>query len=254
MVNTKIAAQMFTVREFTQTEKDFAETIKRLKGIGYDAVQISAIGPIAAEKVKEILDANEMTLCVTHTPMAKLLNQIDEVIADHKLWGCDSVGLGSMGKIPTSLEEVKAFCQTFNQVADKLHEAGLKFYYHNHQFEFEKFEGKNVFEVMAEETSADRFKFLVDTYWIQGGGASPSQFIKQYKDRIDIVHLKDMSIIGNKQMTTEVGLGNMDMASILETCEAIGVKWYAVEQDDCRRNPFESLEISLKNLKAMGLK
>lgn len=254
MSNTKIAAQMYTVREFTQTAEGFSETIKRLKDIGYDAVQVSGIGPIDAQVVKEVLEQNEMALCVTHTPMPRLLNEIDTVIADHKLWGCDSVGLGAMGKMPTCLEDIKTFCQTFNPVADKLYEAGLKFYYHNHHFEFERFEGKNTFEVMAEETSADRFKFLVDSYWIQSGGANPAKFIEQYKDRIDIVHLKDMSIVGNKQVTTEVGLGNIDMMEILKVCEDIGVRWYAVEQDDCRRNPFESLEISLKNLKAMGLK
>lgn len=254
MPNTKIAAQLYTVREFTKTPEDFGETIKRLKDIGYDAVQISAIGPIEAQQVKEILEANEMALCVTHTPKDRLLNDLDAVIAEHKLWGCDSVGLGSMGKIPTSLEEVQAFCQVFGSISNRLHEQGMKFYYHNHQFEFEKFADKNVFDIMTETTLEDRFKFLVDVYWLQGGGTSPVKFIEQYKNRIDMVHLKDMSIIDNKQMTTEVGLGNMDMMSIIEKCEEIGVRWYAVEQDNCRRNPFESLEISLKNIRAMGLK
>ena len=174
--------------------------------------------------------------------------------ADHKLWGCDSVGLGMMGKVPASQEDIKAFCQKFGEISDRLHAEGLKFYYNNHQFEFEKFDGKNTFEIMAEETLADRFKFLVDSYWVQSGGANPIEFIRQYKDRIDIVHLKDMSIVENKQMTTEVGLGNMDMKGIIEVCEEIGVKWYAVEQDNCLRDPFESLEISLKNIKSMGLK
>lgn len=254
MPHTKIAAQLYTVREFTKTPEDFSETIKRLKNIGYDAVQISAIGPIHPEEVKEILQANEMDLCVTHTPKDRLLNDLDAVIAEHKLWGCDSVGLGSMGQFPTNVEEVKTFYQTFGEVSNKLHEQGMKFYYHNHQFEFEKFEGKNAFEIMAETTLADRYKFLVDVYWLQGGGNNPVKFIEQYKDRIDLVHLKDMSIIDNKQMTTEVGLGNMDMMSIIEKCEEIGVRWYAVEQDNCRRNPFESLEISLKNIRAMGIK
>lgn len=254
MIHTKIAAQLYTVREFTQTPEGFRETIKKLKDIGYDAVQISAIGKMDVEYVQDVLKTYDMEVCATHTPPDRLLNDLDQVIKDHKLWGCENVGLGCMPGGAKSKEAITSFCGEYVNVAKRLEEAGLKFYYHNHAFEFEKHEGKNMFQFMDELTDKKNFKFLIDVFWLQMGGASPTEFIEKYKERIDLVHLKDLAIVGGKPMTAELGLGNMDLRSIIDKCKEIGVRWYAIEQDDCLGDPFESLEISLKYLHSMGIK
>jgi sugar phosphate isomerase/epimerase len=62
-----------------------------------------------------------------------------------------------------------------------------------------------------------------------------------------------MVVIDNQPAMAEVGEGNLNWPAILTACWEAGVEWYAVEQDICRRNPFESLTISYNNLKAMGL-
>jgi sugar phosphate isomerase/epimerase len=71
------------------------------------------------------------------------------------------------------------------------------------------------------------------------------------KGRMGVVHLKDLEIIDYKQVFAEVGEGNLNFKAIIEACREIGVEWYVVEQDECRRDPFESLAISLRNLKAL---
>ena len=48
----QIAAQLYTVREFTKTEADIAETMKKVRQLGYEAVQCSALGPIEPEALK----------------------------------------------------------------------------------------------------------------------------------------------------------------------------------------------------------
>ena len=48
----KIGAQLFTIRNFTQTETDFARAMEKIAKIGYQVVQVSGIGPIEAKKVK----------------------------------------------------------------------------------------------------------------------------------------------------------------------------------------------------------
>ena len=58
---------------------------------------------------------------------------------------------------------------------------------------------------------------------------------------------------GGEQIMAEVGEGNLDWPGILAAAKNAGVQWYIVEQDTCQRDPFESLKISLDNLKAMGL-
>ncbi len=56
------------------------------------------------------------------------------------------------------------------------------------------------------------------------------------------------------QAMAEIGEGNMNFAAILQACARSGVEWYAVEQDICQRDPFESLAISYRNLNALGLR
>ena len=69
-----------------------------------------------------------------------------------------------------------------------------------------------------------------------------------------VVHLKDMVIQGRReQVMAEVGEGNLNWPAILDACREANVEWYAIEQDICQRDPFESLAISYKNLRAMGL-
>lgn len=171
------------------------------------------------------------------------------LIDEHKHWDCGYIGLGSLpNEFRGNYEE---FVNIINPIAKEIAQNGLKFVYHNHKFEFEKFNNKNFFEIIAENTNPTEVGFLVDTYWVQAGGASPSAsaFISKYSDRIDIVHLKDMQVIDDKITMAEVGEGNMDWQPVIKACEDIAVKWYAVEQDTCYRDPFESLEISLANIK-----
>ena len=78
------------------------------------------------------------------------------------------------------------------------------------------------------------------------------------KGRMPVVHLKDMAISDNrkhdgKQMMVEIGEGNLNCSAILQACQEAEVEWYAIEQDICQRDPFESLKISYENLRAMGL-
>ena len=72
--------------------------------------------------------------------------------------------------------------------------------------------------------------------------------------RSPVVHLKDMVIQGDReQVMAEVGEGNLNWPAILDACRVAGAEVYAVEQDICQRDPFESLAISYQNLRAMGL-
>ena len=97
----------------------------------------------------------------------------------------------------------------------------------------------------------------LDTYWVQHGGADPAAWIRRLKGRMPVVHLKDMTVSAEgwnvKQLMAEVGEGNLNWPAILDACHAAGVRWYAVEQDICPRDPFESLKISYENLRKMGL-
>lgn len=257
---TRIAAQLFTIRDFTKTREDFAASMAKIRDIGYQAVQVSQIGDIADADVKRICDDNGLTICNTHVSVDDLLNKLNAVIEQHRLWGARHVAIGGM---PLENRESEAgfrrFAEVANGIGERLYDAGLTFSYHNHSFEFLRFGARSGLELIFDETDPRFVRAELDTYWIQHGGADPVAWIERMQDRMPVIHLKDMVMLpaedGGRpqQAMAEVGEGNMNFAGILATCRRIGVEWYAVEQDICQRDPFESLAISLRNLRALGL-
>ena len=251
----KIAAQMYTVRDFAKTPADIKETLKKIKQAGYESVQVSGIGSIGNQELKDMVDEFGLTISATHIGFNRFAEDIENVIAQHKLWKCKYVGLGSMpGQFQTSREGYVSFAKEASKFARILADSGLQFVYHNHNFEFRKFDGVTGMEILLEESDPEVFDFEIDTFWVQSGGADPIEWINKVKGRMEYVHYKDM-VMGSErnQLMAEVGEGNLNWKGITEACAKNGVKWAAVEQDVCQRDPFESLAISRQNLIKMGL-
>lgn len=252
MSQSVLAAQLYTIREFTKTPSDIAASMKRIKTLGYDAVQVSALGPIDSKELKHIMDGEGLTVCASHIPFRDMCADPQAVIDEHQFLGCRYVGAG-LSPEECSLEGCLTFAKKASEAARKLAEGGITFVYHNHSFELEKFEGRTGLEILYGESDPKVFMGELDTYWIQHGGADPAVWIRKLKGRLPVIHLKDMGMRGTKQIMAEVGEGNLNWPAILDACKEAGVLWYIIEQDTCERDPFESLGISLRNLKAMGL-
>jgi len=244
-----IGAQLYTVREYTQTAADFAATIKKVADIGYKCVQISAIGPIPPQEVADICKANGVEIALTHTPPARIKDETDAVIAEHKLMGANYIGIGAMPKdYGRNAEGVKGFIADFSPAAEKIHANGMTLMYHNHAFEYEKYGDKLMMDYIVDDMP--KIGFTLDTYWVQAGGADPSAWLKKLTGRVNVVHFKDMAYAGDQQLMAEVMEGNLNWCAIFEACKVAGVKYAMVEQDNCYgKDPFECLAVSYNNLK-----
>lgn len=174
MQRSTIAAQMYTLRDFTKTAEDLRAAFQKLKVMGYQAVQISGIGPIDPQLVKQYADEAGLTICATHVPWNRLVNDLDALAAEHKLWNCKYIGLGGLpGEYQSSQEGYRTFAKLASGIARTLKEEhGLQFVYHNHDFEFERIDGVTGMEVLLQESDPEVFGFELDMYWVQAGGQS----------------------------------------------------------------------------------
>ncbi len=255
MAGSVIAAQMYTLRDFTKTREDLAETFRKVADIGYQAVQLSAIGAeLSAEEMKAMLGENGLTCCVTHHVGFDGLRDNPEREAEyHRIIGCEWIATGGWSKDLRTEQDWVGFAKEASEVARTLASMGLNYAYHNHSHEFEKFGERTAFEILYEESDPDFVFAELDTYWVAHGGASPVAWINKLSGRLPLLHVKDMTMHGREQFMAEVGEGNLDWEGILEAAHEAGVEWYIVEQDTCERDPFESLAISFNNLKKMGI-
>jgi len=254
MPASQIAAQMYTLRDHTKTPVDIARTLARVRAIGYQAVQLSALGPIDPAELAKILRNEGLAVAATHTSPERLDTDTQRVIDEHHAWGCALTAIGGYFKETQSAKDWNDFAASFNRIAGKFAGSGVAVGYHNHSHELVRYDGKTALQHLTELLDQPIW-FEIDTYWIAHGGGDPRAWISALTGRVPAVHLKDMSINQKReQKMAEVGEGNLNWPGILQACKDAGTQWYIVEQDDCNGlDPFDCLATSLRNLKAMGL-
>lgn len=250
MNSIKLGAQLYTLRDFIKTYEDCEATLKYLNGIGINVIQISGIGPIPAERVAYLCEKYNMDVCVTHVPFDRMRNDLDTLMKEHKMLGCDTIGLGSMPEeFRKDAEALGEFIRITSEIGKRMHENGLQFAYHNHAFEFAKLDnGRRIYDMLIEETCPEEFGFIGDTYWYQYGGVNPCDYIERIAGRMKVCHFKDYKIAGDKPTFAEIGTGNLNLDAIYNTCKRTGVKYIVIEQDVCEIDPRESMAISYTNL------
>lgn len=250
-----LGAQLYTVRAYTQTLPDIAETLRKVAAIGYKAIQISGFGAVDPQEVQRLVVENKLTVAATHMPWERFLYHLDEVIAIHKLWECRHAAIGSLPEAYYSLEGLRRFLDELQPIASVLLAEGIDFSYHNHNHELMRLGEKTWLAHLLDQAPPALLKVELDVYWIQAGGGDPAQWIQRCAGRQPLLHLKDMTVGPRReQRMAEVGEGNLNWDAILTAAREGGVEWYLVEQDECYgRDPFESLAISYRNLRAMGL-
>jgi|GEM_PF-151312 len=255
---SKLAAQLYTMREYTKTASSFQAVLQVCHEIGYAGVQLSAIGcmngenpEVDAKQAKAMLENSGLVCCATHRPWERLVHQTEEEIEFHKILDCDYVAIGGISwDYGVEPNDYRRFLNDARPVIEKLKVAGIRFGFHNHQFEFIRNPetGRPCYDILIDEGGAD-LMLEIDTYWAAVAGVDPAALLGKCRNRIPVIHMKDMEVVAKVgSVMCPVGEGNLDWPRIVEVCEDAGTEWYVVEQDDCRRDPVDCLRSSWEYL------
>lgn len=253
MAKLPVSVQLFTLRDLTQT--DLPGVLKSLAKIGYTGAELAGFGNLkTATEVKQAFDVAGLKVTGAHVGIELLEKDIDAVIADHKTLQNKNVIIPYLGEDRRKDAAAwRDFAKTCNALGQKLADAGLVLGYHNHAFEFQKFDGKYGLDIFWEHTDAKLVKSELDVYWVVRGGLDPVQYIKQLGSRVNLIHLKDMEA-GPEKRFAPIGMGTIDFVPITDAAANAGVQWGAVEQDQSYgADPLKNVEISYNNLKKLGI-
>ena len=96
---------------------------------------------------------------------------------------------------PYTEDFFKVVAGQLNTAATIAREYGLRFFYHNHDFEFTNLraDGRPVYTVLLEETNRSLVKFQMDLMWINFGGGPWRQLLTTMPERFISFHVKDQS-------------------------------------------------------------
>jgi len=271
MKTLPVAVQVYSVRE--DAEKDFAGTMKKLKEIGYDGVELAGLYGHTPAEIRQALDEVGIPAISAHVPYVELLADPKGTIAAYKEIGCRYIAFPYLNDdvrhgtpvFEDTLKQMRHICEIAKEM-------GIPMLYHNHDFEFEKVEdGRYALDYMYETVSADLLQTELDTCWVKVSGEDPAAYVKKYTNRSPVVHLKDFvgeksdnmyKLIGIDENEAQseskfefraVGSGKQDFPAILEAALEAGSKWVVVEQDAHYENTaMEDIRLSREYLKSLG--
>ena len=248
----KLGAQFYSIRDNTTNPEDLRASFKAMKEIGYEIVQMSAICPIEPERLRSYSEEFSLPIVCTHSPFDRIVNDTDALIREHKIYGCPTIGLGAMGaEYRESAEGLGEFIRILNEPIKRIRDAGLRFAYHNHAFEFNKIDGRLVYDALIEELP--ELNFIIDTYWVKYAGHDYLEYIRRIgPDRIRNVHLKDMLTEPQGEIC-HCGAGVIDFAPVVRLCDALGIENALVEQDNApdTGDSFGQMKLSFNSLKTL---
>lgn len=250
----KVGLNLYSIRGLLGTEEGFTETAIKLKEMGYDFLQFSGM-PFDIEMIKRVMEKSGLPIVLTHVPEDRIVGDTDKLVEEHLSIGCYNIGLGMLPwQVSANKDEFKDRINKLNEAGKKIKDKGLKFFYHNHHFEFVKHDGQTVFDYMIE--NAPYINFTADTYWLQYAGVSITEYFKKLKGRIECIHLKDYLIVidpekGPIPAYVPVGKGNINFKSVIKSAKKAGVKYFIVEQDDAtdKEDPLGEVKFSVEYLK-----
>ncbi len=254
--STPIGLQLYSVRK--QAQADLAGVLAKVKQIGYEEVETywNLYSRPAPELRRMIADAG-LRLPSGHFDYEKVESSFEYA---HNL------GLRYMvcPMLPTkmqntSLDPFKQAAEKFNQWGEQAQKANLRFAFHNHNYEFQKFGNTTGFETLVAQTDPKLVWFEMDCYWVTQAGSDPVTLMKSLGSRVRMLHIKDRvgGVATSQKLETaaehftEVGTGRIDFKAIAAAARAIGVEHYFVEQDEISKPVYESLATSFQNAKKL---
>jgi sugar phosphate isomerase/epimerase len=244
-----IGIQLYTIRDLVNS--DFIGTLKALSKIGYSAIEAAGYQNrkfygLNPGDYAIICKENGIQPLSTHSRV-NLINA-DEVIADTAKAEMKYLVLPSVAKEKRqNADDYKKLADEFNIIGSKCKNAGIKFGYHNHAFEFEKIDNQIPFDILLERTDPELCFVQIDLYWMVYAGYDPFDYFEKYPGRFEVWHVKDMEA-GEGRESTEIGTGKINFPELFRMKEKSGMKYFFVEQESFKIAPVESITISYNYL------
>jgi sugar phosphate isomerase/epimerase len=248
----KLGLQLYSLRDLAQ--EDFVGTLKKVANIGYDGVEFAGYGGLSAKELKRVVADLGLEPVSSHVPLSDLESNLGRVIEYGQELGLSNIVCPYLPEEKRQTrDDYHRLAETMNQIGQDVALSGMKLAYHNHAFEFVKFDNQYALDILYALTEEQYVQAELDIYWVEYAGESAVDYVSRYAPRSGLLHVKDMTK-DDERFFAEVGTGRLDIPSILAAAKSGGVEWYLVEQDVARRDALESVTMSYDYLKELTAK
>jgi len=254
-----LGLQLYSVRDVVKNDpgntlKTIAEMgYREVEGFGYQDGKMFGILPIT--DYLKILRDNGLSMPSSHCNFS--LNDYDErnkSLSDRAKRAIDdAVSMGQKYIIYPWVEvkertEVEKIVQLTAAGAAYAQKAGIRFCYHNHDFEFIQRgpDGRLLIEWLLQEIDPKILAMEMDLYWVCYAHYNPLDWFRLYPGRWELCHAKDLAAT-EKRETIEFGDGTIDFAGIFRQSKLAGLQHYVIELEHYRSTPLEGVKRAREN-------
>ncbi|HEX6307134.1 MAG TPA: sugar phosphate isomerase/epimerase [Longimicrobiales bacterium] len=244
----RIGLQLYTVRN--EMERDLEATLEQIAAIGYREVEFAGYFERSATQIAALLERLELTSPSTHIGYDQMRDDWSRTLDTALTIGHTYITIPWIApEQRRTIADWERTAALFNERAATARARGLRFAYHNHDFEFAQTDGTVPFDLLLANTDPELVEFELDIYWITRAGFDPLRYFERYPGRFRLTHLKDSAGPPEHRMV-DVGSGQIDFAGVIAAANAAGVRHHFVEHDQ-PAEPFASIRSSYQYLAAL---
>jgi sugar phosphate isomerase/epimerase len=235
-----VGLQLYSLRDQFK-EHGVTPMLDQVAKWGFKYVEVAGTYGLSVAEFKAELDKRGLVPIGSHFPYDRLRDDIAGVIREAQEMGLIYVGCAWIGhQAPFDEKQCRAAAAVFNSAGKALAEHGMKFYYHNHGYEFGPHGSGTLFDLLMAETDPQYVYFQMDVLWTVFPGQDPAKLLEKYPDRWLLFHLKDLkkgvatgSLAGHTELTNDValGTGQVNWPALLRAAQKVGVKYFFIEDE-----------------------
>lgn len=242
----KVAYQLYCSRNFPP----LGDICAMLAQTGYAYVEgyDGLFGDLNA--LEAALNDNNLAMPSCHMGLDLVRDNPQQAIGIAKRFGIEKVYVPFLDPASRPADDAgwRSFGETLAEAGKPLRDAGIKFGWHNHDFEFVPTStGAQPLDIIAESD----LSLEIDLGWVLVAKEDAVAWIEKYAPRISAVHIKDIAPEGealDEDGWSDVGHGTVDWAPIHAALQNAGVDHYVIEHD----NPKDHVQFAQRSFASVS--
>lgn len=235
-----IGLQLYSLRHLFQ-KGDIAGTLAMVRKWGFTDVEAAGTYTLSIGDFVAAVKKAGLRIVSTGSDYAQLEKDVGSVIKDAQALGAQQVmcaWIPHQGRF--SRADADKAVPVFMKAGRAMRDAGLRFLYHVHGYEFQSGPDGTHFDALANQTEPGVVDFQMDVFWVAHGGGNPVELFQRYPGRFPSTHLKDLRK-GTKtgdptgqapdELSVPLGQGMVDIPGILRAANKDGAKNHFIEDE-----------------------
>jgi sugar phosphate isomerase/epimerase len=246
----KIGVQLNALKDYTQTPRDFASTVKKIARMGFTCVHVHGLpDTYSVFEIQETCAAHGLEIANAYASPDRIIHDTAAVIHEHRDMKTRYIGIESIPEAYLLTRGgFRRFITDFIPAARIIKDAGMQLTYHNHHMEFERVEDNLIFDYLIEKFP--ELDFVLDTFWVQAGGGAPEMWVRKLEGRCNIIHAKDYAVVNGKRRQAPPLMGNLNWDAIIPAAVDAKMEYLILGQARAHgEDAFEMLRQGLASLR-----